>query len=63
MVALVSYVASYSYSSTCNNQFCCSCKFYDFETVQYCHRTTIDSREMSPSGEALCELMEKHAMS
>ena len=60
MVALVVYVASYSYSGTCsNNQFCCSCKYY---TVQHCYGTTIDSQEMSPSGEALCELMEKHAM-
>ena len=63
MVALVVYVASYSYSGTCsNNQFCCSCKYYDFETIQPCHGTTIASQEMSPSGEALCELMEKHAM-
>ena len=62
-VALVVYVASYSYSGTCsNNQFCCSCKYYNFETIQHCYGTTIACQEMSPSGEALCELMEKHAM-
>ena len=59
MIALVVYVPSYSYSVTCsNNQFCCSCKYYDFETIQPCHGTTIASQEMSPSGEALCELTE-----
>ena len=63
MVALVVYVASYSYSGTCsNNQFCCSRKYYDFETIQPCHGTPIASQEMSPSGEGSCELMEKHAM-
>ena len=61
--ALVVYVASYSYSGTCsNNQFCCSRKYYDFETIQPCHGTPIASQEMSPSGEGSCELMEKHAM-
>ena len=43
-----------SYSVTCSdNQFCRSCKYYDFETVQHCHVTTTASPETGPSGEAL----------
>jgi len=46
--------SSYSYSVTCrNNQFCCSCKYYNFETVQPCNGTMTASPETGPSREAL----------
>ena len=52
-VAIVVKLA-YSYSVTCsNNQFCGSCKHYDFETVQHCVGTTTASPETGLSGEAL----------
>ena len=53
----------YSYSVTCgNNRFCRNCNYYEFETVQHCSGTTTASPKMGPSGEALWELTENHAM-
>ena len=52
-VALLVVLASLQLLSY--NQFCRSCKYYDFETVQHCHGTTTDSPETGASGEALYE--------
>ena len=55
-----SLACSYSVTSR-NYQFCHSCKYYNFETVQHCSGTTTNPKT-SPSGEALWELMENHTM-